>query len=141
MNINQLSRTAFLSRTHRILTNRYLNRSESTLLKFSTVTLLFVLFPPLSMPNSTISCLLQLRLPPAFTFPSSSSLFASMSSRACTHVGCSITCVRKLLSMHSRSLLDCLCPAMFISPHTLCLPNSPPLPHLIVNHLSFPCQS
>lgn len=58
MNINQLSRTPLLSRTnsHRILPSRYLNRSKCPLLKFRTVTLFSVLFPPLNMLNSTISC-------------------------------------------------------------------------------------
>lgn len=67
--------------------------------------------PPPSFLNSTIPWSLQLMLPLTFTALPSSLFVSICYSQAPPFYGSLITCVRKLLSVHSRNLLDCLCPA------------------------------
>lgn len=66
-----------------------------------------------SILNSTIPCLLQLGLSLTFTSHTSYSQFISMRfSKAHPITGFLITCDKKLSSMYSRNLLDCLSPAV-----------------------------
>lgn len=76
--------------------------------------LLFIFFPTLRILNSPTSWSLQPRLPPAFTSPTSSSLYASMRSiRVPLYVDSSVTWVGKLWPVQSRNLLDWYCPAVY----------------------------
>lgn len=94
-----------------------MNRQKSDLLKPSTVVIFFFLSCPLKDPELhhamvAAGCMVA----PAFTSPNKSSLFVHVrSSRASVLVDSLITCVRTLLSMYSRNLLDCLCPAVLHS--------------------------
>jgi len=105
--INQLSYIPHLSSiiTHGILPSPSLNRPKAVLLKLRVVILLFALFQPLTNLNFIIPWSLQQRLPPAFTTLTYSSMFAR-SSRV-SLLFCFLI-FRKLSSMHSRNLLDCL---------------------------------
>ncbi|KAK4829569.1 hypothetical protein QYF61_005238 [Mycteria americana] len=61
------------------------------------------------MMNSTKASSLQPRLSPVLTSPlSSSELVSNRSSNTSPLVGLSVTWIRKLSSMHCKSLLDCL---------------------------------
>ena len=75
--------------------------------------LLFALLPPLTVLNSTISCSLQPKLTPPYKWGRTGwGCGSTRSSRAPFLVSLSIAYVRKLSSIHSRNLLDCLCPAV-----------------------------
>ena len=91
-----------------ILPSRSLNRPKFALLQSRNVIPLFWFFPPLS---STISWSLQLWLSLIFTSLTSSPLFISIRSSRDLVVS-SFTCVGHLSLMHSRNLLNCLCPAV-----------------------------
>jgi len=79
------------------------------LLKFRVLTMLFVIPISLSSISSTSAWSLQPRLPPILTSPTSSlALVTTRSSIASPRVGVLITWLKKLSSMHSRNLLDCL---------------------------------
>lgn len=96
--------------SHGTLPSSLLNRLKSDLLKARVTILLFALLLPLRILNSTIHNPCSQGCP----WPSHSSPILP-----CSYVsgptGClvisSVTCVRKLLSMNSRNLLDCLCPS------------------------------
>jgi len=79
------------------------------LLKFRVLTMLFVIPISLSSISSTSAWSLQPRLPPILTSPMSSlELVTTRSSIASPQVGVLITWLKKLSSMYSRNLLDCL---------------------------------
>ncbi|XP_042685243.1 ras GTPase-activating protein 1-like isoform X1 [Centrocercus urophasianus] len=89
-----------------LLTNS-LKSWKLAFLKFSFLILLFTCFMSLQRMNSTIAWSPQPRQPPILMTPISSfTLVSSRSSIESPLVGPSITWLRKLFSMHSRSLLD-----------------------------------
>ena len=94
---------------------RSLKRLKLALLKSRVVILLVALLLPYKILNSTISWLLQPKLPPNFTSPTSPSLLVrTRSSSTYLLVGCSTICIRKLSSVHCRNLLDCVCLAVLL---------------------------
>ena len=97
------SRTWF----HEIPTSRFLKRPKLSLLKSRVVFVLVAFHPPCRVLNSTISRLLQLRLPPALT-PNTPSLFDSTrSSSTPLLVGSSTTCVKQLPILCNNPLDHC----------------------------------
>ena len=85
LNINQLSWAPLPSNTltHQISPIRSLKRSKSALWKFRVVILLIASFLPCKILNSSITLLLPLRMPPAFTFPTSPSFFCKKMFQQC----------------------------------------------------------
>lgn len=76
-----------------------------------------VLFPPLRTINSTISWTLQSNLPVTFTPLTCSSLcLSNRFNRAPPYISSLIICVRKL-PVHSRNLLNSLCPPALLLQH------------------------
>ena len=115
MNTIQLSWATLLSRalSHWTLPSRHLKRPKSAILKCGAVSFLFTLSLSLRIQNSTVTWSLQQRLSLTFISSTSPSLVVTMRSRnEPLLLGSSVTWRRKLLSMHTRNLLDCLCPAV-----------------------------
>ena len=110
LKINQLLWTALLFRA---LSHEILPWTAQSLLSWSPG--LWSCYLPCSLFSGTWTAPShgQPRLLLTFTYPTSFSLFVKVKChKAPLHISSSITCVRKLLSMPSRNLLDCLCPAV-----------------------------
>lgn len=102
--------------SHGILSSRMLERPSSTLLKFVVAVVIFALFPPLRTMSSPISWkdgkLLLPNLPLTFTLLTCSSLcLSNRLNKAPPYNRSLIICVRKLWPVHSRNLLNSLCPS------------------------------
>lgn len=116
MEINQVSGLFFPPEEPHlrgILEDRTLNKVCSPV---RVVFLPFALPPSFQDPELHQPVATEAQAALTFTFPTSSSLFVSMrSSRICPPCWLSITCVRKLSSIHSLNVLDGLCPALLPS--------------------------
>lgn len=104
--VNQLSWVSLLRTIFQmILPKGSLNRTKSSLLKIMVVILLFALLSPVQILNSSTAWPLQPRV--AFTSSTCHSLFVRNRS--------STTCIEIWASMHARSFLDYLFPAVLPS--------------------------